>query len=475
MWIGLVGGVSAAVALWLAIDGGSAGARASGAVSVVGPEKPSPVERFALAELNVAIAGLRDARGDPKCALHIVVGTRTSNREVKRLLDHKFAGPERRAEGYALKLSRDTVLIAGSDPNGVLYGVMDFIHYHLPQIWSGEAMAVDLHEAPRIDLRGLWTWGGRIYNYRMFFDQMARWKMNLAILWHDHVPRDAAAIQQYAADRGIRIVWGYSWGWPDIIKWGAAETIAAAEKKVVEDFETQYAELTPYGIYFQSATEGGAARGQGDKLVGFACRAAAPLLAKCPDLWISCGLHYTSFADNPDVLRGIDPRLNIMIEDIASFPFTYSAQEVRPEALAATKKLVSLRGEKEDIGYVLKGFHANCGGGDPQLITDMAALQKLAAERPLDPGNEVGWRRNLPIALSVLDEMVDSPARRRSVTLLMEDGLWEIRPWYPVALASEAMWNPCREPGELIRALDISGATLSAINSVEPSSALPLW
>ena len=113
-----------------------------------------------------------------------------------------------------------------------------------------------------------------------------------------------------------------------------------------------------------------------------------------------------------------------------------------------------MRGKKEDIGYVLKGFHANMGGGDPQLIADMAALGKLAAERPLDPGNEAGWRENLPHALSALKEMASSPARRKSVTLLMEDGLWEIRPWFPVTLAAEAMWDPYRDAKDLAGRID---------------------
>ena len=51
-----------------------------------------------------------------------------------------------------------------------------------------------------------------MYNYPKYLDQMARWKMNLIIGWSKRVPANAAAVQEYAARRGIHVVWGYSWG-----------------------------------------------------------------------------------------------------------------------------------------------------------------------------------------------------------------------------------------------------------------------
>ena len=49
----------------------------------------------------------------------------------------------------------------------------------------------------------------------------------------------------------------------------------------------------------------------------------------------------------------------------------------------------------------------------------------------------------------MLKQMAQSPAKRKAVTMLMEDGMWETRPWYPVCLAAEAMWDPYQKPEDL--------------------------
>jgi hypothetical protein len=436
------------VSVWAATaDGGFT------STSIVCAESPTAIERFALDELDSALARLPQAKVEKPAVLRIVVGQPKTNKELNRLL---AAGSrsEKRAEGYTLRFSDNTVLIAGVDERGTLYGVMDFIHYHLRKIWDGNTKTLRLSDAPRLELRGIWSWGGRIYNYKKFFDQMARWKMNLAILWHLQAPGNAIALQEYAASRGITIVWGYSWGWNTGLRWDDPRNIAEVERKILDAFEKEYTALEPFGIYFQSETEGGAATGQGAKFIDLVNGTADRILRKHPGVWISCGVHFSSFLQTWDMLRAIDPRLNIMYEDIPGMPFTYRAGVVDPETVEVCRQLVSLRGKQEDVGFVLKGFHNNPGHGDPQLIEDEAALRQLAIERPLDPGNEAGWRNNLSLALDVLGNMVASPAKRKAVTLLMEDGLWEIRPWFPVCLAAEAMWNPNRKVETLVAPLE---------------------
>jgi len=421
--------------------------------SIVCAESPSAIERFVLDELDSALARLPQAKVEKPAVLRIVVGHSKTNKELRRLLAGTSRS-EKRAEGYTLRFSDNTVLVAGADERGTLYGVMDFIHYHLRKIWDGSVKTLQLSDAPSLELRGIWSWGGRIYNYKKFFDQMARWKMNLAILWHLRAPSDAIALQEYAASRGITIVWGYSWGWNTGLRWDDPENIAEVKRKILEAFEKEYAPLKPFGIYFQSETEGGAATGQGAKFIDLVNGTADRILRKHPDVWISCGVHFSSFLQTWDMLKAIDPRLNIMYEDIPGMPFAYRAGVVNPNTVGVCRQLVSLRDKQEDVGFVFKGFHNNPGHGDPQLIEDEAALRQLGIERPLDPGNEAGWRNNLNLALDVLKSMVASPAKRKAVTLLMEDGLWEIRPWFPVCLAAEAMWNPNRIAETLIASLD---------------------
>lgn len=436
-------------------------------VRIVGPERPAAIHQFALGELSTAVERLPKSDAQNLRELRIVAGDPGTNREVRRLTSRRlfakaFARPETRPEGYVLKFDGDKVLIAGSDASGTLYGVMDFIHYHLRGIWTGETKRLEVRDAPRLELRGIWSWGGRIYNYEMFFDQMARWKMNLAIFWHAAVPKNATAIQEYAASRGVKLVWGFSWGWAEGTNWNSPDSIKQTEKIILDSFEKQYASLKPFGIYFQSNTEGGAASGQGEKFVGLVNRAAAQILSKYPNLWISCGVHFSSFTQDYSVLRNIDPRLNIMYEDIASMPFTYGSLYLDPKALEVCPKLAALRGRKEDIGYIFKGFNANCGGEDPQLIKDPAALAKLTEAHPVDPGNERGWRDNLSHALQVLSNLEQSQAKRKAVTLLMEHGMWETRPWYPVCLAAEAMWNPDRPAEAMVKLLDGCDGVVSA-------------
>jgi len=55
-------------------------------------------------------------------------------------------------------------------------------------------------------------------------------------------------------------------------------------------------------------------------------------------------------------------------------------------------------------------------------------------------------------ALAVFRVIARSPARSKTVLLLVEHGLWEYRRYYPAMLIFEALRNPFREPGEVIAA-----------------------
>ena len=438
---------------------------------VIGPDHPSPIESFAVTELNDAIQRLSSNGSAP---VEIQVGTASATSGIVS------NDPEKRQEGYLLEYDRKNgvVRIVGADEKGTLNGVMDFIHYHLRDVCSGAVDQIAVKSAPALELRGIWTWGGRIYNYEKFLDQMARWKMNLLVAWHSQVPKNAVALSDYAATRGIKVVWGYSWGWPGgpagRLDWNNPESIAKHEEIAVETFRREYAPLKPFGIYFQSNTESGSAKNRLDKLVPFINETADRLLKKYPDLFVSAGLHYTSFAESLGPVDQIDPRLNIMWEDLPGCPFSYDPSTTSadgferaavwtldPKTIPADeninilKKLMSLRKEKEDIGFVLKGFHNRCFGGDPQKIEDQTVLENMANERAsVWRSREAGWRQNLGDGLDVLQALVASKARRKIVTLLVEDGLWEARAWYSVCLLSEAMWDPSRNKDDLLRMLD---------------------
>jgi hypothetical protein len=433
-------------------------ANAGKGVIVKGPKKPSAIEAFAIAELSDAVKRLPPpGAGKAAPSLTIVVGRAETNPDIGTLTHSGYTKPEQRKEGYTLayKKNKATILVAGADERGVLYGVMDLIHYHLRKVWTGEADDFDLHEAPRLELRGLWLWGGRMYNYEKFFDQMARWKMNFVITWHSRVPKNAVAFRDYAAARGVTVVWGYSWGWEEALDWSKPQDIAQMEDKVVNTFEQQYASLEPFGIYFQSNTEAGVKPEDRRKVVDLVNRASARILEKHPKLWISFGLHQ-SFKGNQDILKKVDPRVSIMYEDLGGHAFAY--YPIAPAGmtdLSLCTELTSMRGSQEDIGYIFKGFYGRWGGGDPMLNKDEAALQAMADARWQGwVDSETGWRANIDDGLSVLKNLIESKAKRKSVTLLAEDGLWEVHPWYSVCLAAEAMWNPYRKKDALLKQLD---------------------
>ncbi len=103
------------------------------------------------------------------------------------------------------------------------------------------------------------------------------------------------------------------------------------------------------------------------------------------------------------------------------------------------------------------------GGGDPQLIKDADTLRKLTAEYDVDSGNEEGWRRNLAYGMQVLQGLDQSPAKRKVATMLMEQGMWKTRPWCPVCVVAEAMWNPYQKPEDLQARVDACSEVVSRL------------
>ena len=78
-------------------------------------------------------------------------------------------------------------------------------HEKLP-VWSKIS-------APDVEDRGIWTWGHTIYDYRSFMDNMLRLKMNEIVVWNDYAPINAREIADYAHSLGMKLIWGFAWGW----------------------------------------------------------------------------------------------------------------------------------------------------------------------------------------------------------------------------------------------------------------------
>lgn len=148
-----------------------------------------------------------------------------------------------------------------------MYGAMDFVNriipaaeqahkwmfpYYFVNPFETGFAPMDETSSPSVARRGLWTWGHVIYDYRGYLTNMARLKLNELVIWNDFAPLNADEIVAFAHGLGIRIIWGYSWGWDTSIKTDLSDPLAlhALEDSVVDTFVRHYAALPGDGIYF---------------------------------------------------------------------------------------------------------------------------------------------------------------------------------------------------------------------------------
>ncbi|MCQ2385573.1 MAG: hypothetical protein MJ078_02715, partial [Clostridia bacterium] len=219
---------------------------------------------------------------------------------------------------------------------------------------------------PKTENRKVFTWGHPINDYRQYVENLARVKINEVIVWNDFCPLNAEEMVEYAHSYGIKVVFGYAWGWiagcsniTDISEKRLAEIQAEAVKK----FETEYAPLHADGIYFQSFTE------RGDRFIGGRNIAEAvtalvngtgrELLDKYPSLQIEFGLHRQSVAEDLEEIAKVDPRVEIVWENGDCFPMC-SEPDCADETLwekevSVLKKLIHLRNNGK-TSFLYKGF-----------------------------------------------------------------------------------------------------------------------
>lgn len=449
-------------------------------------------EGFALSELS---ARLEDETGVPPVCVPperfetyapghnlILLGTVKSNALLRRII----SDPPVKPESFIVRtvsdpaVSEHTILcICGADTNGVLYGVFDFIHFFADRLafpadyrsrrvrpFSEPLPPIDHSSCPEISKRGIWTWGRCIYDYRKFIDNMARSKFNTAVIWNDAVPVNGREIVRYAHSRGVRVIWGFSWGW------GAGELDLSDsakldfwKKRVLEDYEKYWAPLGGDGIYFQTATECDEKEVGGEPLAKAVVRwvntIADELLARHPSLYIEFGLHATSVRTSTRYLAGLDPRLTITWEDGGAFPYAYLASQTEGygESLELTRKMLKLRGSAEKAGFVFKGvstlfwpeFKPASGGFVLGEASEDTISRKLEKVRPTIRNEQAYWISNLGLLTELVREIAASGVGTGSVTLLCEDGCFERRRWYPCALFAETLWSPEKDPAEVLR------------------------
>ena len=317
-----------------------------------------------------------------------------------------------------------------------------------------------LAEKAAVQTRGVWSWAQPIGDYRKYIREMARLKFNQIVLWNDYMPLNAKEVVDYAHSYGIKIIWGYAWGWE------AAGVAACAEKavnpeylrqikeKAIEQYETECLGTGCDGIYFQSFTElskediGGQSIAR--VVTDFVNETAGELLEKYPDLNIQFGLHATSVKNRLEEIARVDKRVEIVWEDCGAFPYAYEAETVDDkhfeETLEFTKKILTLRPDAK-TGLIFKGmmtvdwemFVSQSGpyilGEDaPSLIKKDKELRK-----PIWQIFEAGWLKNGGYALRLIREVIALTGGEVNLSVVNEDGGGIP---LPLALFAEMLWNP---------------------------------
>ena len=282
-------------------------------------------------------------------------------------------------DGYRIRVTEpegecQTARIIGYDGIALMYGCMDFAGKYLSQaslsrkaanpyyvrpLFTREKLPeTDCAVSPSVARRGLWTWGLAVYDWRGYLENMARLKLNEVIIWNDFAPTNGREIAARAHELGIRVIWGYAWGWDTTMKLDVSEE---ASQAIADRYEREYADLGGDGIYFQSFTEtkeetlGG--RLIAEAVVEFVNRTAGKLFSRHPNLRIQFGLHAESVKHRLEYIAHVDPRLEIIWENCGDFPWhTMPDRTDRPEETRdLMEKILTLRPEAGD-GAVLKSM-----------------------------------------------------------------------------------------------------------------------
>ena len=398
------------------------------------------------------------------------------------------------AEGYGIYVGKSPlydnriIAIAGQDAHGVLYGCMDFCNKYLGNIihrkgdiWD-ESFFDALFERelnpfkttafPAVKTRAVWTWGHVIYDYRSFFKNMARLRLNEVVIWNDRLPLNADEVVDFAHSLGIKLIWGFAWGWgvdcADILHNLNEDSLNLLKKSIIKTYTEEYKGTDCDGIYFQSFTELHTdvidSNCIAETVVNLVNEISSELFKISPELHIQFGLHATSVKNNLDYIRKVDNRIHIVWEDCGSFPYNYYADDVSDfdDTLKLTQELVHLRGSDERFGAVLKGM--------PKLDwtrfehftqsyilgerTNTFIHNRLHTKSTLWKKLQSDWLRNAEYARKIIQATADG-SEEVIIQALIEDSLFENKIMFPAALYAEMLWTPNRPVNEMIA--DVAG------------------
>ena len=405
--------------------------------------------------------------------IKIYVGTKESNPYIaensKVVLKYK--------EEYSISVKNGSVMIEGSDDTGVLYGCADFYNKYLVKAqytdefytcwknpFNDDLPDYELVAHPAVENRGIWTWGDVIYDYRSFIDNMVKLKMNSAIIWNDFPPINGKEMVDYAHASGIKVIWGYAWGWDTDCKAINVRAINDSIPEILEKYERDYLPLGGDGIYFQSFTEVHQENIDGiliaEAVTSFVNKASGMLLEKHPALELQFGLHAMSVSEKLEYIKNVDPRVRIVWEDCGAFPFNYMPNEINDfnKMMELTGKISVLRGDDDNFGVVTKGMICRNWNefkhlkGPVYVGTSTKKFKAGKSEKCSKIWKYVQsiWLTNAGYAAEAVRLMANKKNGKLYITGLIEDGMFEDKVMLPAALYSEILWDPNQDIDKMI-------------------------
>lgn len=294
------------------------------------------------------------------------------------ILRHFIQPSEVPADGYCIRVldnpdttEKQLVLIAGDTPSAVLYGAIDFIDIAVSEMTQelGNGLRFpnrtlreklppyDRASAPQTATRSVFCWGHTVNNYREYIENMARMKLNEVMFWNEFPPLNAQEVVDYAHSWGLKVVWGFSWGWStggcqDI----TPENLAGLSDRIVEQWRNVWRPLGGDGIYFQSFTETQQETTNGvpiaESAVALVNETAQKIWRETPGLRLIFGLHATSVKNKLDIIAKTHPDICILWEDCGGFPYLGHAMPNPVIDLAFTEELLA---QNRRMGLVFKG------------------------------------------------------------------------------------------------------------------------
>lgn len=422
----------------------------------------------------------------------VIIGTPNDNKYIKKLIDDGFIDLPAKAESYAYAVLNDvfaaglqTIVVAGSDAKGVLYGVSDLLNEYFsltPFITNnnvnkfsdayalsffdikkqpfgeGKMPLVKKTSSPSVKNRALWTWAHCVYDYKKYFENMATLKLNKVVLWTDELPVNAADVVDYAHSLGIKVIWGYAWGWDNKItvpNYLSDDKFDRWANGVLLKYENEFKPTGADGIYFQSFTE------TYDDLIGgmviaevvssLVEKVSKKFYDKYPNLEIQFGLHGTSVKNHLEHVAKVNEKTTIVWEDLGAFPFAYNPDGTCgfDDTVNYVKKAATLRGKNDKFGAVFKGMtkldwnafiHQKgryvLGESDRNFIS-ARAKERAFMWKIID----AQWLKNAEYVKKTLDAIRAVKGENFEIQALVEDGVFEEKIPFAAALFAELLWD----------------------------------